>query len=146
MNRREFLCGLAAACLPACGQRNEPRPPAGELLAAGFERGHRLKQRDFPPPTETRRLPVAIVGGGVSGLSAAWKLDKAGFADFRLFELEDAVGGNARGGRNAISAYPWGAHYLPLPGPQAQTVRELLADFGILQGDPQAPSPRYDER
>jgi hypothetical protein len=33
-------------------------------------------------------IPVVIIGGGISGLSAAWKLKKAGFHEFQLFELE----------------------------------------------------------
>lgn len=145
MKRREFLLGLAASAgLAACAP--DPNLPPGRLAGPDFSRGHRLRGGDFPNPSETRRLAVAIVGGGVAGLSAAWKLAKAGLSDFRLFELEDQVGGNARNGRNAISAYPLGAHYLPLPGPEAKAVREVLADFGILQGDPQAPNPRYDER
>lgn len=147
MNRREFLCGLAAASsLSACQQYAETPLPPGALLGPGMERGHRLRGRDFPAPSETRKTGIAIIGGGVGGLSAAWKLNRSGFKDFRLFELEHQVGGNARGGKNAVSAYPWGAHYLPLPGQDARAVRELLADLGVLQGDPYAAVPRYNER
>lgn len=147
MNRRDFLLSLAAAsCLPGCHASAKPPLPPGSLLGAGLERGHRLRGRDFPAPSETRKIGVAIVGGGIAGLSAAWKLNKSGFGDFRLFELEDETGGNARAGHNAVSAYPWGAHYLPLPGPEARNVRELLADLGVLLGDPYAEAPAYDER
>ncbi len=39
---------------------------------------------------------IAIVGGGVSGLGAAWALNHhADRFDFRLFEAQDQVGGNA---------------------------------------------------
>jgi protoporphyrinogen oxidase len=93
-----------------------------------------------------RNIDVAIVGGGVGGISAAWKLARSGFHDFRLFELEDEVGGNARAGQNAISAYPWGAHYLPLPGQAARAVREMLADVKVLLDAPDVAVPRYDER
>lgn len=146
MNRREFLCGLAASSLTSCQPGVEIKLPSGALLGPSLERGHRLRGHDFPAPSDTRKIGVAIVGGGVGGLSAAWKLTRAGFVDFRLFELEDQVGGNARGGQSAVSAYPWGAHYLPLPGSDARSVRELLADLGVLQGDPYAVVPRYDER
>ena len=39
---------------------------------------------------------IAIVGGGISGLAAAWALhhDPDRF-DFRLFEAQDRIGGNA---------------------------------------------------
>ncbi|BCB27241.1 amino oxidase [Sulfurimicrobium lacus] len=147
MKRRDFLLSLAAAaCLPGCHTAASPGLPPGKLLGAGLERGHRLRGRDFPAPSETRQVGVAIVGGGIAGLSAAWKLNQAGFGDFRLFELEDETGGNARAGHNAVSAYPWGAHYLPLPGREARDVRELLADLGVLRGDPYAEAPAYDER
>jgi protoporphyrinogen oxidase len=108
--------------------------------------GHKLRGYDFPPATRTRKVDIAIVGGGVAGLSAAWQLARSGVTDFQLFELEDSAGGNARGGRNSVSAYPWGAHYLPLPGKEAVFVRELLADLGVLQGEPYAANPHYDER
>ena len=42
------------------------------------------------------------------------------------------MGGNARSGENAITAYPWGAHYLPFPTQESRAVRELLADFGAV--------------
>jgi hypothetical protein len=45
-----------------------------------------------------------------------------------------------------LVAYPWGAHYLPLPTREAVHVRELLAELGVLQGDPSAARPIYDER
>jgi monoamine oxidase len=110
------------------------------------EIGHRLREGGFPEPGEIRKTAVAIVGGGISGLSAAWKLDKAGAGDFRVLELESEPGGNSRSGQSALTAYPWGAHYLPLPTREARAVRELLADLGVLQGDPLAPKPAYDER
>ena len=116
------------------------------MLGPMFERGHRLRGRDFPAPSETRNIDVAIIGGGVGGISAAWKLARSGFHDFRLFELEDEVGGNARAGQNAVSAYPWGAHYLPLPGQAARAVREMLVDAQVLLDASDATVPRYDER
>jgi protoporphyrinogen oxidase len=134
----------ATACLPGCTPAIGA--PGGKLLAPSMALGHKLRGYDFPPPTQIRHIDVAIIGGGVAGLSAAWQLQRSGMGEFRLFELEPEVGGNARSGRNAVSAYPWGAHYLPLPGMEAGFVRELLADLGVLQGDPYTPAPRYDER
>jgi hypothetical protein len=51
--------------------------------------------------------------------------------DFAPLELEDSTGGNARSGHNAISAYPLGAHYLPVPNREAKALRHMLRQFGI---------------
>ncbi|HWS27725.1 MAG TPA: NAD(P)-binding protein [Xanthomonadales bacterium] len=91
-------------------------------------------------------MPVLIVGAGIGGLAAGWKLARSGFTDFLIVELEGEAGGNSRSGRNAVGAYPLAAHYLPLPTREATAVRELLAELGVLQGDPRAARPRYDER
>jgi glycine/D-amino acid oxidase-like deaminating enzyme len=85
-------------------------------------------------------VPVVIVGGGIAGLSAAWRLTRRGFRDFVLLEMEPDAGGNARSGSNAISAYPWAAHYVPVPGPNTPLVRELFEQLGILT------SGRWEER
>ena len=144
MKRRTFLGACASSLLYGCPQ---PAPLAGgRLLGPDMALGHRLRDGHFPAPSSSERMPLVIVGGGVAGLSAAWRLQKAGFSDFVLLELEQQPGGNARWGENAVSRYPWGAHYLPLPGPEAIWVRELLSDLGVLIGDPHAAAPEYDER
>jgi protoporphyrinogen oxidase len=101
---------------------------------------------DFPKPTRERRVPVVIVGGGISGLSAGWKLSKAGFQDFELLELETEVGGVSRGGGNSISSYPWGAHYVPLPTEESRAVRELFEELGVIEGRTAAGQPVYKEK
>lgn len=150
MRRREFLTGsmaaAAAGIFGGCDSRTVPPLPPGTMSGANDALGHRLRRPDFPPPTETRRVTVAIVGGGIGGLSAAWKLARSGCDDFMLLEMEHAAGGNSRGGGNAVSAYPLGAHYLPLPPREARATRELLAELGVLQGDPLAAHPVYDEK
>ena len=47
--------------------------------------------------------------------------------------MNDAAGGNARWGENEITAYPWAAHYVPVPGPKAIYVRELFEDLDVLR-------------
>lgn len=145
MRRRDFLAAWGAAALAGCAPGAAPPLPPGELAGGDFELGHRLAGGDFPAPAETRRTGVLIIGAGVAGLSAAWRLQRAGFQDFAVLELEAQAGGNSRSGRNGISAYPLGAHYLPLPNPEARAVRTLLADLGVLRGDPAAEAPVYDE-
>ncbi len=91
-------------------------------------------------------MPVVVVGGGIAGLSAAWKLARSGFRDFTVLELEPEPGGNARWGANDVSAYPWGAHYLPVPPPEATAVRELVEEMGLVEGYGPDGAPRYDPR
>lgn len=148
MNRRHFLssllAGLGAGLAPSPTGR-DPRL-SGALLGPSFVAGHRLRGDGWPTPSEERRVPLLIVGGGIAGLSAAWWLRRSGFGDFRLLELEAQPGGNSRWGENRVSAFPWGAHYLPLPGTGLPWLRLLLADLGVIQGDSGLPTPRYDER
>ena len=120
--------------LGACGAR-EPAAFDGTWLGASHERGHRLLEPGTFTPALTRRCAVAIVGGGVAGLAAARALTRAGIDDVQLFELEDVAGGNARGHTLAGMACPLGAHYLPLPGPDAHEVAALLFEFGLLRSE-----------
>jgi hypothetical protein len=146
MRRRDFLAGVSATgLLAACGAKAIPPLPPGILSGANDTLGHRLRKPDFPAPTEMRRTTVAIVGGGIGGLSAAWKLARAGCDDFLLLEMEHEAGGNSRAGRNEVSAHPLGAHYLPLPPRESRATRALLAELGVLQGDPDAAHPAYAE-
>src|SRR4029078_4358056 len=57
---------------------------------------------------------------------------RRGFRDFVLLELERETGGNARGGEDAVSRYPWAPHSVPIPGPRATLVRELFRELGVL--------------
>lgn len=151
MRRRDFLtrCGAAVcgAALSGCTREAPPPLPPGELSGADFELGHRLVQGGFPTPEEIIQIPVLIIGAGIAGLSAAWRLRREGWVNrFLILELENQPGGNSRYGENAISRYPLGAHYLPLPNQESRAVRALLADLGVLKGDPLAEMPEYDER
>jgi hypothetical protein len=141
VKRRDLLRALLGApALLAC-ERREPAPPLRVTMSgADSERGHRFV-RDVEggwADAPIERVPIAIVGGGPAGLSAGWWLDRHG-ADFRLFELEDSLGGTSRSGESEVSAYPWGAHYLPLPAPHATELRALLTEMGALaDGEPTA--------
>ena len=145
MKRRDFLTAAACAPLVACAPRGDPPLPPGELQGSGLAIGHRLEKRAFAAPAEVRSIPVLVIGAGIAGLSAGWKLQGAGFGDFLIAEMESEPGGNSRYGENAVSAYPFGGHYLPLPTRESTAVRELLADLGALHGDARAARPVYDE-
>jgi predicted NAD/FAD-dependent oxidoreductase len=112
-----------------------PTSAAGHKLRDGFR---------FPPPGEVKNTHVLIVGGGVAGLSAAWRLQKKDMTDFKLVELESEVGGNSRAGANAVSKFPWGAHYVTLLNDEAHFAKELYRDLGIITGEKNG-RPTYNE-
>ena len=133
LSRRAFVAASAAALVGLT--RKGERGLSGGFVEDGGDAGHRLRDNAaLGPVRERRRLPLVIVGGGMAGLSAAWWCEKHGFRDYVLLELGDDAGGNARAGRNDVSGYPWGAHYVPVPGKRATLARELFADLGVLRG------------
>jgi len=133
LSRRKFLQSSSAALVGL--SLKSDRRIAGSFVNDSFQQGHLLRDRaSFPPPKQKLKIPIVIVGGGIAGLSAAWRLNKKGFKEFVVLEMNDQVGGNSRWGENEISAYPWAAHYVPVPGPKAIYVRELFEELGVLTG------------
>ncbi|MEO7361085.1 MAG: NAD(P)-binding protein, partial [Gemmatimonadaceae bacterium] len=142
ITRREFLASIAAApALVGLSQKTQ-RAVAGGFVEDDSGVGHQLRDGDvFAGAREQRKTSIVIVGGGMGGLSAGWRLDKLGVRDWLLLELGNEVGGNARAGQNDVSRYPWGAHYVPVPGKNAVHVRELFRELGLLDAD-----GNWDER
>ncbi len=144
LGRRDALIAAGAACvvIPAGSSAASPMP--GQLLGADAALGHRLRSGSLPEPTQTEQAEVVVIGGGVAGLSAAWWLRRTGVEDVRVVELERDVGGNAASGRNDVSAYPWGAHYVPLLTAESVHAAALFTDLGIITGRDAAGLPIYD--
>ncbi len=144
MKRRTLLhvgqaCAVATALpLGAC-HRESQAPLQGGWVGAQHARGHRLREATVGHVSTLwsnavpRKASVLIVGGGVAGLSAARSVAKRGVDDVHVLELEDQVGGNARSHRLAGLPCPLGAHYLPLPTPEAHEVNEWLHEIGLLR-------------
>jgi glycine/D-amino acid oxidase-like deaminating enzyme len=144
LSRREFLgvvgsvsaAGIVGSPALIGLTRKTERIISGGFADDGMTTGHSLRDGSFQPaPGKIVRIPTVIVGGGISGLSAAWELDRTGMHDFVVLELLRDAGGNARSGRNEVSEYPWAAHYLPVPGKESTLVRELLSELGVLHAD-----------
>ena len=151
MNRRKFLltsAGIAAGAAACQSFRPEGTASriSGTIVGPSVQIGHLLRDGGIPAPDRERRATVVIVGGGIAGLSAGWKLQRAGFHDFELLELEPEVGGNASSGANAYTPYPWGAHYVPQPTPESKAVIELFEDLGVIEGRSPSGAPIYQER
>lgn len=147
ISRRAVLKGAGAALLCAGCPRTTPPPvePKGDIAGNHFNLGHRVRSGSFPEPSETIERSVVVVGGGMAGLSAVWRLVRAGVTNIQLVELAPEPGGTARGGANAVSAYPWGAHYLPVPNPESTLVIRLLQEMGLADFS-NAAAPKFDAR
>jgi monoamine oxidase len=131
LTRRKAL--LAAASLAACSPRDNAAWTGGWVGDAPV-RGHRIRDAQaLPAPAEQLRTDIAIVGGGIAGLAAARAARRAGIEDIALFELHDSAGGNSRGHELGGTPCPLGAHYLPLPTPDAREVSEWLNEIGLLR-------------
>lgn len=140
--------GIAGLLSPGCGQSGPKKlPPAGRIVGASASRGHLVRgaQPADLTSSETKSVDVVVVGGGISGLSACRELDRQGIRDYVLLELEDNPGGTSRGGASTISAYPWGAHYLPAPMANNKPLLELLSEMGIVQEYDQQGHPVFVE-
>jgi len=107
--------------------------------------GHRLRVKNFPKPTSQIHIPYLIVGGGISGLSAARQFSKKGIDDFLLIELENHLGGNSSNGENKYSKFPLGAHYLPLPNKKDTELLQFLEEEKIIVGYDSNGLPKFDE-
>lgn len=146
LTRRKAMGSLAAATaalyLPACARSD--RPIAGRILGAPASLGHRLRSPDFPAPTSTRKTEVVIVGGGIAGLTAARELQQRGVRDVLILEASSALGGNSSFGENSVSAFPWGAHYVPLVRNDDSELLKLFRSMDIVT-DFDGDVPIYNE-
>ena len=138
LSRREILAaflGLPVA-LAACRRTSDGSLPPGEIVGQSDVFGHRVRDgvRVEVPSDAWSSVPVVIVGGGVAGLTAAWQLQKSGFNDFALIELEKAPGGTSRSGSNSTVSFPWGAHYIPAPMKENTALISLLDEMGVIEG------------
>lgn len=138
ISRRRMLAGLlggTAGLIASCSAREPVLPHAGEILTPDFSIGHRIRDGFKPHPAADRwqETDAVIVGGGISGLAAAWRLKRAGLDRFVVLELERIPGGTARSGQSPVTAYPWGAHYVPVPMRENPSLIAVLKEMGVIE-------------
>jgi NAD(P)-binding Rossmann-like domain len=138
LSRRELLTTFLGApfAMAACRSGRSSRFPEGEIVGQNVELGHTLRAAHAFDVAQDNweRKKIAIIGGGVAGLTAAWKLKKENFDDFVLLELEKEVGGTSQSTVGNPVAYPWGAHYLPVPFQENTELIKLLDEMSLVQG------------
>ena len=153
MKRREMLTALLGAPRrsPRAGGRLPLPAFEGRLLGQNAAVGHRVRDGFRPEPERFEEVGVVVVGAGVAGLSAAWKLARSGLPGFVVLELEDHPGGTARWGRTRSAPSPGARTTCPCPrarsGPSSSCFREMRRRRGRGRGRPPhrrrgAPLPR----
>jgi phytoene dehydrogenase-like protein len=147
--RRDILTALLGAPLAAaaCSKSRPPRRLEGSIVGASAAFGHQLRTKRSVElhPDAWSRAGVVIVGSGIAGLSAAWAFERAGFRDYIVVELEKKPGGTSVGGESKLSAFPWGAHYLPVPLANNVALIDLLDEMELLEGRHDDGSPIVKE-
>jgi len=147
LTRRELVAAFlgSAVAASACRRQGPRESVPGAIIDRAVEVGHTLRGGALPRADVLEPVDVLVVGAGVAGLSAAWRLAGAGVKGVRVLELEAEAGGTSRSGRNAVSAYPWGAHYLPAPLEDRGPVVRLLREMGAVTGVDTEGHPTFDE-
>lgn len=147
MNRRSFiqltaglsaLSQLALSCSP-------DKKIGGKIIGASSSIGHIIRDQQTPEPTRSFEKEIVIIGGGVSGLSAGRCMQANNISDFILLELESHTGGNASGGANELSRYPWGAHYIPIPNNELTVYHQFLEECNVIVNRTDGDLPVYND-
>jgi protoporphyrinogen oxidase len=134
LTRREILTAFLGAPFAAMACRERvPALPPGSLVGTSHEIGHRLRSpANRQPPTANspaERHDVVIIGAGIAGLAAAWRLRREGVRDIVILELEPAIGGTSR----STPSVPWGAHYIVAPSEANHVLTQLLGEMHVLE-------------
>lgn len=154
MNRRGFIKhALKLTAAPAAFsaiQSCKPGDPyghiTGKIVGANHKAGHILRDKNFAiAPDSSLHTDVLIVGGGITGLSAMRWLNLHGTEDVTMVEMDTRVGGNSACDQNPVSAYPWGAHYLPIPYAANKELISFLQSINVIRGFNEHGLPIYNE-
>ena len=155
IGRRSFLihAGLISGglFLNSCykrinGRKSEYAHIKGKLSGPNTKAGHIIRDKiQLPPISSKTTVNTLIIGGGISGLSAARWLQKSSYNDFQLLELENHSGGNAFFGSNTVSAYPLGAHYIPIVNNDDKLLIEFLQENDVITHFDERGLPFYNE-
>ncbi|MBM4077835.1 MAG: FAD-dependent oxidoreductase, partial [Planctomycetes bacterium] len=152
LSRRELvslLLGTPVLAALSCSPQRRQFPPAGRLYGQSFDLGHRIRDSLIDMSIsnhDSEDIPIVIVGGGIAGLSAGWRLQNAGHSGFVLLEMEDDPGGTSRSSRSELTEFPWGAHYLPVPLPHNRDLIGLLQEMELVESIDELGHPRIFEQ
>lgn len=139
LQRRAFLCrvGLITGgiLLNGCVKKvkAKKRKFTGQIKGPDANAGHILRDRvPLPKPTESIQIKTLIVGAGITGMSAGRWLKNNGETDFKILELENHAGGNSHSGKNQVSTYPLGAHYITIANNDDRLLIDFLREVNVI--------------
>ncbi len=160
IDRRHFLKTTGAALattllLPYCTSSQKKRDPnkplsfSGSIKGEKHSFGHQMRDKKMKLPAlipSDHIYDVVILGGGMSGLTTARRLQKDGISNVLIIEKEEQVGGLCRGGEHNGLPYACGAHYSDFPEPHMKAVNEVFEDCGIISGYDNNSWPIIDQK
>jgi len=147
LTRRDFLNGLALSVGAGLSPRElfaaSPYPPLSTGLRGNhpgsFEAAHRLAREGKRPPRPREQTDgvydLIVVGGGLSGLAAAFLFQQRQGGRVLVIDNHDDFGGHAKrnefhvGGERLIGY--GGSQSIDSPGGYSRGAKELLRDIGI---------------
>ena len=118
----------------------------GELIEESYSIAHRLRDGALEIPSalapEGPLHDAIVLGGGVSGLMAAWELSRGGLSDVVLYEKESYIGGNAR--KEHANGTDYTCATWSVARPKDPFLLRLFQDLGVVQGLAADGTPRID--
>ena len=147
--RRQILAallGVPFASTAAC-RRTPTFDFDGDFVGDAMPLGHAWRDERLAeaPALADKAVDILILGAGPAGLTAGWRLRQAGVSNLALVDIGAEPGGTSVAGGSSVTAYPWGAHYLPAPTADNADLLELLDEMGLIVGRRKDGSPVYDE-
>ena len=144
MKRRDFIqissLSLAALLVEGCEVSREFDIEFKSDLSVGHLA---FESRQFPT-TKKLNTEYLIVGGGIAGMSAAFKLRDQ---DFLLFELSDTLGGSSTAGSHGKIPLCHGAHYdLSYPSNYGKETLKMLEELELIQYDSFSDSWKFTDK
>ncbi len=153
-----LLAGQGGAGGPADGggpaaprSGGDPRPAGsrrfdGELIEESYGVAHRLRDGTLEIPAalapEGPLHDAIVLGGGVSGLMAAWELARGGLPDVLLYEKEGYVGGNAR--KDHANGTDYTCATWSVMRPKDPFLTRLFQDLGVVRRIAGDGTPKID--
>src|SRR5882762_3355397 len=131
---------LAGGPASGGGRPRVARGYDGELIEESYSIAHRLRDGALEiPPALAPEGPLhdaIVLGGGVSGLMAAWELARGGLSAVVLYAKESYIGGNARKEHANGTDYTCATGEVARPRhPRLQRPSHAIAeDDGVVQG------------